>query len=540
MDISSFPVDIWNIIIEKLVIIIGIKNAVLLRTTSKAFDTAIMEAICVSQVVEIHDPCTPTLPFAISNNLAAKIMLVKSRSNLDVTQDFLVVINNVNQRLDALTGEKNDVIREKRHLAVAAMIVSTHRFRYTTGQVYDPTWDAQNLFCGAIVIGDLPLVKTLLEERQTSNPPVEVNVTTPYFHKPLSIAARLGRLKIVRYLLEKGARSDIECECETKCCTARKFENGNLDKETNLLLWRFQRSELHLLSPPSALQAAVMGGKKDVLQELLLPEYRLPRCKMEYITALLIAAQINVQAIYMILDAMEGTRLSDFTGLVQEMLWLAISRSRQEVVQMLLDDGCVTVNEVSRFPLGVATSPLALAARLGKTDMMRFFLDRGADIHLNGHDRTGESPIEEAAGRGQEAAVEMLLDLGADPELALKSAVTESQPRITKLVLDRYPDLLDRHGGQVGRLALWYAVTRKNLRNIKLLVDRGVSLNDGYEKAWEIPINEAKDGKGRWVVDYLLSLGARDTDDKTLDEDCSLTTARVRLTERTWQWVGKY
>ncbi|KAG6118946.1 hypothetical protein E4U14_006067 [Claviceps sp. LM454 group G7] len=140
MDISSFPIesiDIWNVITEQLVIIIGIKNAVLLRRTSVAFNAAIMNAICITQVVDIHDPCTPCMGLEMSPSLRGKIALVKSRSNTDATLDLLVVIDSVNRRLDMLTGDMDEISREKRHLAVAETVSSANRTNYSMEKAYD-------------------------------------------------------------------------------------------------------------------------------------------------------------------------------------------------------------------------------------------------------------------------------------------------------------------------------------------------------------------------------------------------------------------
>ncbi|KAG6199054.1 hypothetical protein E4U35_006894 [Claviceps purpurea] len=538
MDISSFPTDIWNLVIEQLVIIVGIKNAVLLRRTNKAFDAAIMKAICIAQVVDIHDPCTPYLGLDMDQSLRGKIALVKSRSNLAATQDLLVAIDSVNRKLDTLTGELDDMSREKRHLAVAETISSSNRTNYSTGKAYDTTWDAQNTLCGAVTIGDLHLVKSLLEERQTSMPSVEVDGSTPYFGRPLVIAAGLGYLDIVRYLLEKGARASLVFRRDKQ--TTDETDTVNRDSDTRWQFWLVGLENTDPTSAPSALRAAVLGRHKHVLRELLLPEYGLASSKVEFLICLIAAARGDVEIVQMLLNVMEGEKLSDFRGLGQEMLWEAIRHDRKDVVQMLFDAGCVDANAFPYYPTRSLHGPLQWAAFLGKIDMMRFLLDRGADIHLNGLGRTGHSPVEGAAKSGQEEAVDLLLELGADPLLALRIAVKESQPRITKLVLDRFPDLLDRDDGQEGRLAMWHAVTRKNLRNITLLVERGVSLNDGYKESWEIPVNAAKDGKGQWVVDHLLSLGAHDTSEDVREEDCSLTTGLVQLEERTWQWVCKY
>ncbi|KAG5983915.1 hypothetical protein E4U55_006698 [Claviceps digitariae] len=547
MDISSFPIDVWNIIIEQLVITVGIRNAVLLRTTSKAFDAAITRAICVSQVVHINDRCTPFLSPQIGPSLRGRIALVKSRTNLDVNQDFLVVIDNVNRKLDIMTGVTDEVTREEQHLAIAETVSSVKCTGYSTGKGYDSKWDLQNLFCGAVVIGDLSLVKTMLEEQRTSKPPIKLNGLTPYFSRPLVIAAGRGWLDIVRYLMEKGC-SDFICRCKKPYKCVHRQNQRRYEEKVGSQSFSFA-FEVFDSAVPTALRAAILGQHKDVLRELLVSEHRLPLLKVGYASALIVAARAGIEFVHMLVDLLEGAKLADISyyGLGEQMLWTAIRYGRKDVVQMLFDEGFVGVNQDLSAPSAYCwrpldfKGPLQWAAYVGKTDIMRFLLDRGADIHLNGSQQSGRSPIEAAAAGGHLAALEMLLDVGADPKMAFRIAIEESQPRITKFLLDRYPYILDKVGGDFdGDVALWYAVARKNLRNIKLLVDHGVSLNDGHQEPWQIPLNVAKDGKGQWVVDYLLSLGAQDTDAETLDKEAELLTAQVLVTERTWQWVSRY
>ncbi|KAG6058528.1 hypothetical protein E4U17_007974 [Claviceps sp. LM77 group G4] len=537
MDISSFPIDIWNVIIEQLVIIIGIKNAVLLRRTSASFNAAIMNAICVTQVVDIRDPCTPCMGLEMNPRLRGKIALIKSRSNTDATLDLLVVIDSVNRKLDMMTGDMDEMKREKRHLAVAESVSSANRTNYSMEEVYDAKWDAQNLFCGAVTVGDLRLVKSLMKERQTSQPSTEVDDDTPYFSRPIVIAAGLGYLDIVRYLLKKGAREYIMSPCHRKGLSEAKLASHGLSSRLQFKLIG-GLNNYDPVSVRSPLEAAVYGRHKHVVRELLLPEYRKSCSKVENLLSLIAAATADVEIVNMLLNAEQMLKLSDIPPLGQEMLWEAIKHDRNEIAQVLFDQGCAHVTACAASPTRSSLDPFQWAAYLGRIDMMTLLIGQGANTERNGYLQRGYSPVEVAAMSGQEEAVGLLLDRDADPLVALWSAIEHSQPRITKLLLDRFPNILTWNGGHVGRSALRDAVTAKNLRNITLLVEHGVSLNDGY-KAQKRPINLAKYGRGQWVVNHLLSLGAHDTSEEVRTEQWRWT-GLVLIEERTWQWISKY
>lgn len=289
----------------------------------------------------------------------------------------------------------------------------------------------------------------------------------------------------------------------------------------------------------SALRAAVIRQHKEVVRELLLPEYRLPVSKLKFLATLIAAAKADVELLSMLVDVMEDKIIPNFPRLIARMVRLAVENGRRDVVQMLSYEYNIGFHSDPDDCTIDYQAPLYWAARSGRTDMMPFILGLELGTQFNKYEEYNET-IQAATARGHEAAVKMLLDLGADPALALWSAVWYNQPRITKLVLDRYPDLLDWERGQEGRMMLWRAVKRRNLRNIKLLVDHGVSLNDGYEDSSQIPINAAKDGSGQWVVDYLLSLGAQDTDSDLVWEGIFVEIDSIPIDEHTWQWVSRH
>jgi ankyrin repeat protein len=231
------------------------------------------------------------------------------------------------------------------------------------------------------------------------------------------------------------------------------------------------------------------------------------------------------------------------------MLWEAARHNHGEVVQMLLDNG-VNVNVAPYPSVRLYGCALSIAASQGYTGLVRLLLDRGADVNLeiepHGY------PIEGAARCGHEEVVELLLGHGASPERAFVAAANEGQWRLVKRLLEKEEDFHANKGvyeGTVGVEALQQAIIVKNPRVISVLVDAGVSLNDGYSRPDELPIVLAKMVAAEWIVDFLLSLGAEDREYDTTYRgdnysedhyDTQMRRGGVRITKRTWEWVGRY
>jgi len=84
---------------------------------------------------------------------------------------------------------------------------------------------------------------------------------------------------------------------------------------------------------------------------------------------------------------------------------------------------------------------------------------------------------------------------------------------------------------------------------ISILVDLGVPIDHDNPTSCDNPMVIAKTFSAEWIVNYLLSLGAKDQEvdlDETPDtflEDCynlQILRGGIRLTEITWKWMGKY
>jgi ankyrin repeat protein len=412
----------------------------------------------------------------------------------------------------------------------------------------------KNLLCGAIVLGCIPLVKSLLEKPQTSSP-MDLDTCCNGFGFPLSLAAAWGHIEIVSYLIKKGA-NPRRCEVYRD----KPWRNGEH--------FRSIRAGRGRDAWNSALSAAAYGGHEEIVELLMKPENRISPLTLEYFTSIIAAARGGHWGIIQRLLRDTGKSIQDHAErLITECFWEAVYNNHQHVVQMLLDSGA----DIDKFPctryyFGYYTNALGIASSLGNLTMFRFLIERGANpTHCKIQPRWF-SPIYCASRCGHEEIVGQLLDLGADPATALYGACDGGQVHLVKLLFERYPDIPSRkrfgdvsHGLPVGLEVLRLAIRIKNPSLISFLVRKGVSLNDGYPEPRFLPIVIAKTESAKWITQHLLSLGAVDQE---LPEDCKQHNVEryleeipefnydrmyhfnyrqrggVMITKRTWEWVG--
>ncbi|KAK1146894.1 hypothetical protein N8T08_002220 [Aspergillus melleus] len=398
------------------------------------------------------------------------------------------------------------------------------------GKEVDEEAQAQNLISGSIVIGNLPLVKSLLGNRA-----VDVNRENPYFGRPLHIAAAWGHVAIVRYLLDHGADPNL--------FTGPQEENTDDWEHVHLgSRHRYQSPE------GSALRAAALGGHEQIVNLLLEPKYGLSLSRAEYLRATLAGVRGgHVNVINILLQA-TGETVPGLGAFREEMLWEAVRHNQEAVVQMLLDLGA----DVSAPPYADGRDhgdALNIAASQGYDRLVHMLLDNGAD--LNYESPRSRTPIIAAARGGHEEVVQVLLEWGGTIGEAFISAADGGQVHLLRYLLQKGVDVhkKDNLGRTIGMEALERAIITKNPAVISILVDLGVPINHDSPTPHDHPMVIAKTFSAQWIVDFLLSLGAEDREvdpDETPDtflEDCySLQMSRggIRLTKRTWEWVGKY
>jgi hypothetical protein len=161
--------------------------------------------------------------------------------------------------------------------------------------------------------------------------------------------------------------------------------------------------------------------------------------------------------------------------------------------------------------VGIVSSPLISAAREGRLDAVRLLLDRGADPNL-------AAPIDgialiHAAAEGHVDIVSLLLDRGASidqttpwDETALIRASGNGHLEVVKLLVAR--------GADVNARAQAVAVTIGNIPMTKKAVkkDGTTQRADDTPKQgeWNTPLGMAERGGHKDVVAFLLASGARE------------------------------
>lgn len=166
---------------------------------------------------------------------------------------------------------------------------------------------------------------------------------------------------------------------------------------------------------------------------------------------------------------------------------------------------------------------LLKTARKGKLAEIAKLLDSGADVNA-AIDGDG-SPLIVAASAGEIRAVTLLLDRGADVNMGVEgdgnpliAAASEGHEDVVKLLLDRGANIDMVVRGDEN--ALIQASGSGHLGVVKLLVSRGANVNervwadlnyDGQRTGeWRTPLSEARKGRHTAVIEFLISLGARD------------------------------
>jgi hypothetical protein len=204
--------------------------------------------------------------------LRGKIFAVKSCSVNAASGSYLSVISTVNRTLDAMIGDTDEELVKLRHESIVGPALLKR-------DPIDAEIEVQSLLSGAAIVGNLSVVKALLNQGD-----IDVNGWARYFDSPLTLAAGQGHLSIVQYLLDCGARLDsvasnwsrdpgLECQADWNSADEQR--------------WCLSLNE-HF---PSALRSAVLNGHDDMVDLLLLPRYRLPITSLEYLRAIMAGAR---------------------------------------------------------------------------------------------------------------------------------------------------------------------------------------------------------------------------------------------------------
>ena len=152
----------------------------------------------------------------------------------------------------------------------------------------------------------------------------------------------------------------------------------------------------------------------------------------------------------------------------------AVTQSK-EAVEMCLQEGC-SIDE--RDPLD--RTPLFCAAELGRRDIMKFLIDKGANVNA---DTWGLTPLLWAAERGKMDIMKILIDKGANVNATDTDGFTPLLWTAGRGDIDIMKILIEK-GANVNATEtdtsctpLLYAAARGKMDNMKFLIDKGANVN---------------------------------------------------------------
>ena len=483
-----------------------------------------MDAICVRRVVDIEDEATPDLVKLFPPDLKADIMLAKLLSPIEPNNTSLALLDQVIHALDGLSCPETEETRRQQHLRIARAIAPQYGHKCSSKRSKDSESHrspaqalAQNILCGAIALGNLPLVRLLLAEGSEA----DINETTIHFGRPLALAAVWGHIDIVQYLLANGADSQAVTDLGHRKTSKVSVGFSPIAASNSGDLYDSR-------SPAgSALRAAMLGGHGDVVRLLLQPEHRIPVGRREYFAAMTAGARFSrLELIKLLWDIYEkdtGKYLSGHPYAGKTMLWEAATYGHHGVLDFLLDNG-IDVNAAASSrrgtPVPTGRTAIQRAAASNRIDTVRFLLDRGANLYWDdGYLNT----MVTAAMCGHEEIVDLCLEHGGRPKRALRAAAEQGQAHLVRRLLQRYPRLLNRNSV---KNAFYCAALHNELQVAKVLVEAG--LDAEKLMVFDLPV-----GPSSVTLPYSKYT-------VPLDGHVFRLRNGVYADRRTWEWVGKY
>jgi ankyrin repeat protein len=197
---------------------------------------------------------------------------------------------------------------------------------------------------------------------------------------------------------------------------------------------------------------------------------------------------------------------------------LAVHLDYVAVVQLLLENGA----NPSMAKDGLET--LHWAAERGHLDILHLLLESEPGFNINIMNYHGFTLLNLAAKQGHVAVASLLLDKGADPNIATKDGVTplhmaadNGHLELVRLLLDKGANL-HNFTNQEGFTPLHLAVDQSYISITKLLLEKGADPNKAIQNG-ATPLHWAAYDGHLELVHLLLEKGA---DPNTLDhEDCT-------------------
>jgi ankyrin repeat protein len=157
---------------------------------------------------------------------------------------------------------------------------------------------------------------------------------------------------------------------------------------------------------------------------------------------------------------------------------VAIERGDLAAVRALVEEGNAPDSAIDYG--GEPTTPLYKAAGEGRTEIVKYLIEKGADVNFRGRE-WGHTPLHEAASRGFDDVIEVLLEAGADPKVKDRNGYTAFAIAALGGQIDAAEALLERSdvdaADNYGNTLLMAATTTGQTEAIRWLVGKGAEID---------------------------------------------------------------
>ncbi|KAI0159707.1 ankyrin repeat-containing domain protein [Xylariaceae sp. FL1272] len=562
-----------KIIIEQLVLALGVRKSVRLRTVCKTWNDLIQNAICCDQIVPFNHPAAYIEDLVTGDIAAGKLLFESSYATRDSLLKVRVVAHTI-AALEDVFVLNNRRLPETCKFDIAQAVATANNYnverRARDSGIRDPQQiSSLNTLCAACVIGHLGLVIKVVESQLPfAGVDAWINMTNPFFGRPLHVAAAWGHIEIVQYLLDSGARPDICGEYVDRSLQGQRpwASNDVLEARHKDLVCRNTRG--------SALRAAILGCNRETIQCLMDHSLQIHPTQREYLYMMIAAASRGRDDIVLRLTPTNGYLLPIMRTLVAAMMKAAIDQNMINMVQYLINEYWYMRQHPPDRP--VQFDVVRHACRRGRYQIAWTILahqDRCQAWNRNEVERL----LHEAAYSGYDELTRFLISEPwiqpriKGPVIALLSAVKGGQARIVEYlfqcapVLDIFqnrperllsiglPELQchgERYALNVGEDALIKAAEIKNPR-LSTAPDYQ-SKGANIERFFEIARKDSMIWSQPWLLDIIKSLSPNPNPiggwtnwwkNYGLPEDQIKRQPQERgvyLTRETYDWHGKY
>lgn len=235
---------------------------------------------------------------------------------------------------------------------------------------------------------------------------------------------------------------------------------------------------------------AAAFGHEEVVKACIQNKFDLDGCIVEGETALYFAVKDNhPNIVKLLLDANANIDLKhkkDFTP-----LYIAALKNSIEIVQLLIAKGAMNT------PAASGNCALHAAAQNGNTQMIELLIRSKVVADINVRNKIGETALCIAAEFGQTDALSVLLEFGADPELASY----DDEPPLPQLVTPLDSQLQIQKDCSMAPLRT--AASKGHLEIVKLLIKNKAFINARSNKGITALWAASEQGHSE-IVEFLL------------------------------------